>query len=242
MGSDEQFKSGIAPDLIGQELASWRCALVECIPISGLLTRNTVAYKWKAAFRCWVLREASFWRITDLLTQSNELKQIGHLLGARILVRSGLETTASLIYLNHIIRRVILGDLDFHDFDRLTVKLVGGSKNRKDGPIAINVLTMLEKAEKHYPGLCRIYDSLSESAHPNFDGLVWGYAKVDHDQYETNFSNRWMELYGEPHSNLLELCMLVFRREYDEVWTDLMLKFEDWLVANDGKLEATRGA
>jgi len=107
-------------DPIEQNLANWRASLVESIPIGGLLSRNRIAYKWKAPFRCWLLRDAAFWRITDLLTQSYALHQQRHGLGARILLRSGFETLATLIYLNRLIERVLGGQLDFHLFSQKT--------------------------------------------------------------------------------------------------------------------------
>lgn len=227
---------------VQQNLDNWRASLMASIPIGGLLSRNPIAYKWKAPFRCWLLREAAFWRVTDLLTQSYALHQQRHGLGARILLRSGYETLAKLIYLNQNMRLVLNGDLNFHTFCQLTTTLVTGSKNEPGGPVAINVLKMLDKADKQYPSLRAMYDSLSESAHPNFEGMVWGYSKVDHNEYETNFSNRWMELYGEQHINSMELCMATFHYEYDDVWTKLMEELESWVVANDAELEASKNA
>lgn len=227
-------------DNLQQNLADWRASHITSISISGLLSRNSIAYKWKAPFRCWLLREAAFWRVTDLLTQSYVLYGQSHALGARILLRSGFETLATLIYLNHNIRLVLEGELNFHEFNHLTIRQVGGSKNELGGTDAINVLTMLDKSDKCYPGLRGLYDSLSESAHPNFEGMVWGYSEVNRDEYETNFSNRWMVLYGERLPNCMEICMMAFQYEYDDVWTDLMEKLESWIVENDAMLEATK--
>jgi hypothetical protein len=111
-----------------------------------------------------------------------------------------------------------------------------------EGPPSPPPQHALDKSDKRYPGLRGIYDSLSESAHPNFEGMVWGYSKVDHNEYETNFSNRWMDLYGEQHLNSMELCMMTFHHEYDDVWTGLIEKLESWIVANDALLEATKDA
>ena len=227
-------------DHIEQNLANWRASHVTSIPVGGLLTRNPIAYKWKAPFRCWVLREATLWRITDLLTQSYASHKQGNGLGARILLRSSFETLAALIYMNYNIRAVLAGELHFHKFSHLTTRQVGGSKSEPGWPEAVNVITMIDKADRLYPGLRHIYDSLSESSHPNFMGLVWGYSKVNHDEYETNFSNRWMDLYGEGHTNSMELCMETFLIEYDDVWAALILELESWIVANDAMLEATK--
>ena len=226
-------------DTIEQNLANWRASLMKSITVGGLLSRSPIAYKWKAPFRCWLLREAAFWRITDLLTQSLALHQQGHGLGARILLRSGFETLAALIYLNLKMQSVMDGKLNFHAFSHLTERLLG-TKNDIRGAVAINVITMLDHGDKRYPGLRGIYDTLSESAHPNFEGMIWGFSKADHDEYETRFSNRWMALYGDRHLNSLDLCMMTFHHEYDDVWSDLMDKLESWIVAKDSQLEATK--
>jgi len=78
---------------IEQKLAKWEASLVSSIPVGGLLTRNPVVYKWKGPFRAWLVREAALWRMHDLMAQSYSLHQMGHGLGARILLRSGLEAT-----------------------------------------------------------------------------------------------------------------------------------------------------
>lgn len=85
---------------VEQNLANWGGSLISSIPVGGLLSRNDVAYKWKSLFRVWMLRELALWREHDLMVQSYALYQQGRGLGARILLRSGLETLATLTYLN----------------------------------------------------------------------------------------------------------------------------------------------
>jgi hypothetical protein len=65
-------------------------------------------------------------------------------------------------------------------------------------------------------------------------------ATTNYDEYETTFSNRWMELHGERHPNAMMLCMETFHHEYDALWPDLMEKLEKWVEANDAELEATK--
>lgn len=229
---------------VEQNLATWKNSLVSSIPIGGLLSRNPVAYKWKSAFRVWMLREAVFWRLNDVLAQSYVLHQLGHGLGARILLRSGFESLATLIYLNHLMRQVLDGKLSFHDFGNKTATLLLGSRDGSTDHQAINIMTVLEKCDRRYPGIAELYGILSESAHPNYEGMVAGYSQIDHDEYEANFSNRWMTLYGDKHLKSMELCMGTFHHEYNDVWPDLMEKLEGWIETNDADLEATtyRGA
>lgn len=225
---------------VEQNLANWKNSLLSSIPIGGLLSRNPVAYKWKATFRVWMLREAVFWRLSDLMTQSYTLYRQGHGLGARILLRSAFESLATLIYLNQLMRQVLDGKLSFHDFGDKTATLLLGSRDGSTKHQSLNIMTVLEKCDKRYPGIAKLYSILSESAHPNYEGMVVGYSKIDHDEYETHFSNRWMELYGERHLESMELCMETFHHEYNDVWPNLIEKLEGWIVTNDAELEATK--
>ncbi len=187
-----------------------------------------------------MLREAVFWRLHDLMTQSYALHQQGHGLGPRILLRSGFETLAILIYLNQLMRQVLDDQLNFHSFGRRTSVLLLGSRDGSTNHQSLNIVTILQKCDKRYPGIEKLYAILSESAHPNYEGTVAGYSKIDHDEYETHFSNRWMELYGHHHLESMELCMSTFHHEYDDVWPPLMEKLEGWIEANDAELEATK--
>ena len=208
--------------------------------MGGLLSRNPVAYKWKAPFRAWLLREAVFWRLQDLLTQSYALHQQGHGLGSRILLRSGFESLATLIYLSQLIQLVLEGDLNFHAFGEKTTTLLKGSRNNNDGPRSLNIVTVLEKCDQRYPGLMELYADLSESAHPSYEGLFKGYSTIDDEEIESKFSNRWMEMYGDRHLDSMELCMSTFHYEYNDVWPTLIEQLEVWIVKFDDDLEATK--
>jgi len=225
---------------IEQNLANWKDSLFPSIPVADLLLRNPVAYKWRSAFQCWMLREAAFWRMHDLLNQSFVLHQQGHGLGARILLRSAFETLATLIRLNQLIQQVLDGKLDFHVFCLKTSILLRGSRNDATPLKSINIVTVLEKCDKRYPGLKSLYADLSESAHPNHEGLCIGYSTFNDSEYETTFSNRWVELYGDRHLDSMDLSMVIFHHEYNDVWAELMVKLENWIEANDADLEATK--
>ena len=80
----------------------------------------------------------------------------------------------------------------------------------------------------------------SMHAHPSNEGRCRGYSTINRDEYETSFSNRWMELHGDRHLDSMMLCMGTFHHEYDEVWSDLFEQLEKWIEANDAELEATK--
>lgn len=219
-------------------LEALKNSLCHEIDAGGLFARSPIAYKWKAPWRAFLLRESVAWRLQDLLDQSFSLSRQGGLLGARILLRSSFETLAVLIYLNNAIRSVTAGNLDFHDFSDKTSKLLLGSRDKTTSHEQINILTVLDGANKRYPGLSDWYAALSESAHPNYEGMLLGYSTADKDNHITNFKNRWSDLYGQTHEAALRACLVVFVGEYNEESADALEALEKWIEVHDSELEA----
>ena len=215
-------------------------SLLPSFEIGGLISRNPSAHKWKATFRSLLLREAVFWRLEDLLRQSYVLHQQGHALGARILLRSALETLATLIYLNQLTASVLDGSLDFHVFSDKTAVFLLGSRNKMTDHTSINVQTVLHKCARRYDFIETFYADLSECAHPNHEGLIMGYSKPDRENLIENFSNRWAALYSKTHEQAMMIVVDIFEHEYNEVWTEQFAALEKWLVAHDAELEATK--
>ncbi|MGV3490875.1 MAG: hypothetical protein ACO1OG_06080 [Devosia sp.] len=219
-------------------LDQWRGQLMTSIPVGGLISRNPTVYKWKSPFRTWVLREAVAWRILDLLDQSYSLYDSQHILGARILLRSSFETLGVLVYLNSLMEKVVASTMSFEEFGQKTTAMLLGSKNKSTELESINVVTILQKADIRYPGVSALYGRLSESAHPSYEGFVAGYSAMDPQEFETRFSNRWLERYGSTHLEVMEQCMLTFHFEYNEVWPERMDRLEAWIEQNDSRLDA----
>jgi hypothetical protein len=227
---------------VAKVVAVWKSSLCEKIELGGLFSRTPIAHKWKATYRSIVIRELTFWRVTDLLNQMVLLFDAGHLLGARILLRSTIETLGILIYLNQKTEAVLDGEETFNSFSKITSQLMLGSKNETTKIDAINVThTILEKwCEKKYPGIFKIYMDLCESAHPNYEGVCRGYSYIDEEEYTTIFKNRWAELYGGNLGELTLEFMRVFEEEYNNVWPRQFEKLEKWLEENDAKLESEK--
>lgn len=225
---------------IAVTLERWKLSLCQKVSVAGLIARSPVAHKWKATLRSLTIRECVFWRVHDLLTQAHLLHQAGHTLGSRILIRSALESVATLIHLNQLTGKVLAGSLNFHAFDLTTRALLLGSRDGSTKHTSINIVTVLSHCEKKYKGISSIYATLSECSHPNYEGICIGYSEVDHEQFETNFSNRWSELWADRHDRLVELVAAVFESEYNEVWPDLFAKLEKWIEQRDAELEATK--
>lgn len=225
---------------IDQVLEGLTQSLVQSIDVGSALTRNPIAYKWKAPYRCFVLRECVHWRTTDLLKQAHSLSKNGHILGARILLRSAIETVAVLVYLSQQMDHVVQGKSEFHDFSDKTAVLISGSRNKSTPHVAINILTVLQKCDDSYPGILAAYETLSESAHPNFEGLCFGYTRVDFEEHANKFSNNWASMSGDRHPLLMELLCGILVHEYNTVWPARLEELESWIVSSDDLLEATK--
>lgn len=229
-------------DKVVKVLEVWNSSLCQKIELGGLYSRNPTAHKWKATYRSIVLRELTFWRVVDLLNQMVALFEASHVLGARILLRSTIETLGILIYLNQKTRAVMDGEETFNKFSDITSQLMLGSKNNTTKHQAINVThTILEKwCETKYPGMFAIYADLCESAHPNYEGACFGYSYVNENDYETIFENRWVELCANRLGELTLGFMRAFEEEYNNVWPSEFDRLEKWLVENDEKLESEK--
>lgn len=221
-------------------VAAWRESLCPRIELAALISRNPTAHKWKATYRSIVLRELVSWRLVELLEHTSALLSRGHTLGAVVLVRGVFETLSILIYLNEKTSAVVRDEVSFFDFCDTTSRLMLGSKNQSTNLAAINIISVLERCEKKYPGIVQLYAALSESAHPNYDGVCSGFSRIDEKNFTTEFLSRWDEKYRERLTSAIELCVQVFEHEYNTVWTEAFEKLEAWLVEKDAWLEANK--
>jgi hypothetical protein len=233
--ADEQDEESVE-----EALARLNASLLPSFEIGGLFTRNAIAHKWKAMTWTLLLREAVFWRFEDLLQQSYGLHKQGHTLGALILLRSALETLATLIYLNQITASVLDGSLNFHEFGKKIRVLLLGSRNEMTTVKAINIQTVLEKCAKKWDFIAKFYADLSECAHPNHEGLIMGYNRADTKNYVENFANHWASMYADTHEQKMTVVIMMFEHEYNDVWSKQFSALEKWLVENDAELEATK--
>lgn len=221
-------------------VAAWRASLCPRIELAALITRNRIAHKWKATYRSIVLRELVAWRLVELLEQTALLIREGGTLGAVVLVRSAFETLSILIYLNERAIAVVQERASFYDFCDTTSRLMLGSKNQSTSHSAINIITVLESCEKKYPGIVQLYADLSESVHPNYDGVCNGFSQIDEQNFTTEFMSRWDDKYRDRLPIAIDLCVEMFEHEYNNAWSEAFEKLEAWLVEKDVWLEANK--
>lgn len=217
-------------------LNNWKKDRLDKIEIGSLYSRNKIVHKWKSPFRYLVIRELVFWRLIDLLEDIVSLLKDSKVLGARLLLRGAFETLGIIIYINQKVHSLINSDIDFRHFNEITTRLVLGTKSNFSTVESVNVLTVLEKCDKRYPGILDIYEDLSESSHPNFEGMSLGYSEIDQQEYITYFKNRWPELYMKDMKHLIMTCIHTFEYEYNNEFPTLFDSLEKWIEQHDTKL------
>ena len=115
-----------------------------------------------------------------------------------------------------------------------------GSRNESTKHSSINVTTILEHCETKYQDISSIYATLSECAHPNYEGACFGYSKIDYENHSTHFSNKWEMMWSHQHETLVHFICSIFESEYSVVWPKQFNKLENWVFENDSMLEKTK--
>lgn len=91
---------------------------------------------------------------------------------AFVLARTILEDTAVAQEAHRKISNAIKSNA-FNDIEKLVLKLTHGTRIKEWDFLepSTNVITLIDSTDKKYPGFRKIYDLLSEYAHPNASGL-----------------------------------------------------------------------
>lgn len=234
-GAVEEDMEGSIEELV-DILDGWRGRLSQEIPVGGLLSRCPIAYKWIAPFRCVLVREALLHRMLALGNGVVLLASHGQPVGARILLRTALEATALLEYTRQRIDALVKGHIDWDAFGELTTRFVIGS--RITGDVApIHVLKAVEDANKTYDGLLELYNTLSETVHPNYDGLVGSYVRIDHEEHVAYLGDFAQERFGRLLVPYAGYVFIAFQCTYNDPWIRSMEALEKWLRDNDEHLE-----
>lgn len=206
------------------------------LDLAGLHSRNPVAHKWKAPMRCWILRETVARRSLELLQHSTQLEIDGNFLASRILARSTVETLSVLVYSNYSMCQVASGALDFQSFSRRTVGLLAGSRNGVTPHNAVGVLTMVDRLDKDFSGLRKIYDDLSEYAHPNYEGLTSAYSQLKRSEDRIVFFPSMRPPVGDTVQFIIAICSNILIEHYNNRFVDGFDRLERWLSDNNAEL------
>jgi hypothetical protein len=135
----------------------------------------------KLPFKAVSIKRLLYYRLTELCGVAVNLFQKGNFTSAIIITRSALETLAIVFYVYEKIDQVVDSGI-LGDIDETMMRILFGCKNRSLPMEAINVLTAIEHLDRRLGNdkiFRNYYDTLSETAHPNYFGMLGAYGDVD---------------------------------------------------------------
>jgi hypothetical protein len=194
-----------------QLVADLSASLPDKIEIAALGVRS------KAPFQLLTVREALIWRTEELGRGACGALEREDFTVAALLIRSVAESAAMTWYLLEILEnRKRYTPAELND---ILMRMFAGSKNGwADVPIAINVLTFVQRLDKKMPGFEAAYNSLSEYAHPNWRGVSGLYSKIDRENFTVHYGRGLRAgLAGNEMVNALIGGLLTFQAGYNKI-------------------------
>ena len=184
----------------------------------------------KIPFKIFSLKELLLHRMTALAESALHLYESDRRVPSYLIIRATQETAAAVFNLRGKCS-VYLNEKDLDTFDDYLMKGLAGGRDVTAKVTAINVITLVDKVDKEYPGYREMYDLLCEYAHPNFYGVLDAFGKVNAEQL-------WLDLGDEiqkprPAIGLAPLlgALSIFEESYNEI-NDLGKEINDWLDQN----------
>jgi len=196
-------------ELISAQLASMEKSLPE--PVAA----NELALKTRIPHTALSLREVLYARMYDISDCAfNQIKS-GNTIAGIILTRAAVETVA-LIGVFAIRTKEYLQDESEEKLDRFLKSSLLGSKDDSTKIEAINILTFIDRVDKENPGFRKMFDNLSEMAHPNWAGTLASYGRFNAETITLHIERKAMQpplIFGLlPLSSALDL----FADKYNE--------------------------
>jgi hypothetical protein len=138
----------------------------------------TVSVTAKIPFKVLLLRELFAYRVAELGVSACELFHVGRTIGAIILTRAALESVSGLYMLDRRVKKC-LEEKSLGGFPTFVSRLLLGSRSPDAEHKAYNVLDAIDEVDKLISGYRAAYDRCSEFAHPNADGMINSYGRMD---------------------------------------------------------------
>lgn len=176
-------------------------------------TVSTVA---KIPFKTLLLRELFAYRLAELSTSACDLFRDGRNIAATTLTRGALESVAGLFFLD-LRTRKCLDQKALGDFPKFIDRLLLGSRDPKAKHQAHNVLNAIDDLNKLIPGFRGAYDMCSEFAHPNADGMINSYGRMDRETLLFNLDPRKYQIPVDGIVPNLAAGLEFFIRVYDKM-------------------------
>jgi len=137
-------------------------------------------------------------RVIELSTMALRCFEDKDFLEASLATRSIVETMAVQFRL-----KTILGADEFVDVELFKKVALGGCFN--ESPVEqVNIMTLLKKLNKEYPGTLEFHECLSELSHPNMFGVLGHYCVQDFSAGLAKFNNHPPEELFKPFADNLK--------------------------------------
>lgn len=118
------------------------------------------------------------YRGQELASGAISLYKKSNYLSSAILIRSLMETSSILFHVESKIKKSI-EDFEIDLVDQYLMKISLGSKNQKSDYNILNCITAIDLVDKKkYDNYRKMYDQLSEYAHPNWSGTAGFFSKI----------------------------------------------------------------
>jgi hypothetical protein len=188
-----------------------------------LVDPASISYSAKIPYKLLSFREALLWRTEELSRTACDNYERQDVCAAVLLTRGVTECAAAVWYLMDLVETQVSNKKVSPDLDEKAMSLLMGHRNEPEMPQAINVLSMLDKAEKTVKGIRRGYDALSEVAHPNYPGTAGLYSEIDTINIQTRIGKDTMQSRSSAKEGLSNLIasLTMFEYAYNRA-TDLM--------------------
>lgn len=186
---------------------------------------------YRPTFNIDYYREALLHRFIDLCEGAIMLTRSRNCVSAIVCARSAQETFAVIAYLSCKLE-TLSSEKDLRSLLDTMHRLSIGWKGDEEFPEMINVLTCIDKVSKKLdPEFRKHYDMLSESAHPNYQGVLGTYSQPDHETLEVaiGMSSKSEDRLQSLVLTTIQICSLLFEHVQSE-FEDLMNKALDMCV------------
>lgn len=221
MTNDQPIDEPTALTACQNSLENFKNCLVTRVDPANLTPKS------KIPFKLFSLKELLLHRMTALADSALTLYESNRRVPSFLVIRGCMETTGSIVHIRKKCESY-LENKDLDSFDESLMKGLAGGRDKKAKIAAVNVLSLIDKIDREYPGYRKMYDVLCEYTHPNFFGVLDVFGKIDPKQV-------WLDLGDEirkPPAAYglapLLMSMTIFEESYNIV-DDLGQQINDWL-------------
>ncbi len=175
---------------------------------------SALTFKSKLPFKALAIRELLIHRVSELASSAVENFEIGRVVSGIALTRAVMETGALIFELHRRVTQFLV-DKNVEQFDSFLMISLMGSHNNADLPLAMNVLTVIDRMNKTIDGVRSTYDTLCEVTHPNWAGTMGSFGEIDKEKLELKLGSSDRATGFRVGVNALSGALMTFEHYYN---------------------------